>query len=158
MTTRTPWRTKLRPEQKPKLVEDPKGRGRMLVPTPLLVAAEIRKVRRGATITPAELRERLAQRCGADVTCPLTTGIFLSIVAGATEDDRAAGRRLTAPWWRVVDEKDRVSEKVPPGPDRQAELLRAEGHALVRQGRARRWTVQPTTASSVEGRPRSRLS
>jgi hypothetical protein len=132
MRSRTPWAVKLRPGQKPMLVKNPNGPGRMLVPTPMLVAAEIRKVRRGSLVTPARLRARLARDAGAATTCPLTTGIFLNIIAGAAEEERAAGRRPTAPWWRVVDDNGRLNEKRPPGTQRQAQLLKAEGHRIAR--------------------------
>src|SRR3972149_4092138 len=79
---RVPWVAKLRPELKPKVVASPRGRGTMLVPTPLLVAEEVRRVRRGRLVTPAELRRRLALRFAADQTCPLPMGILLHIEAG----------------------------------------------------------------------------
>lgn len=126
------WIPKLRPDQEPKLVADTQGRGTMLIPTPLLVAEELRRVRRGRLITPAALRERLAARFGAARTCPLTTGIFLSIVAGAAEEQIAAGKRPVAPYWRVVDERGRLNPKFPPGTDRQAVHLRREGHVVRR--------------------------
>jgi hypothetical protein len=133
MHSRTPWRLKLRPEQAPQLVADP--RGRMLVPTPMLVAKALRRVPAGRLITPARLRTRLARQLDADLTCPMTTGIFLSILAGATEEALAEGRRAVAPYWRVVDEKGRLPPKFPPGPARQAAHLRAEGHRVSRDGR-----------------------
>ena len=68
----------------------------MLVPSPMLVAEELRRVRRGKLITPAELRRRLARRTGAETACAMTTGICLSIVAGAAEEQLAAGRRPVA--------------------------------------------------------------
>jgi hypothetical protein len=137
--SRVPWVTKLRPDLEPKLVPNPYGAGYMLVPTPLVVAEELRKVRRGGLVTPAHLRERLAKRFGAAMTCPLTTGIFINILAGAAEEDLAAGRRVTAPYWRVVDDQCRLSEKTPPGPVRQAARLRSEGHRVVKRGG--RWQV-----------------
>ncbi len=130
MRSRTPWAVKMRPAFEPQVVPDPRTGGKLLVPTPLLLAAEIRKVRRGRLITPPELRARLARQFGADSTCPLTVGIFLNIIAGATEDERAAGQKLTAPWWRVVDPRGRLLPKTPPGPTCQAALLRAEGHRI----------------------------
>jgi hypothetical protein len=114
----------------------------MLVPTPLLVAEELRKVRRGALITVPALRERLARRFQADAACPLTTGILIHIVAGAAEEELAAGRRATAPYWRLVDERGRLNEKLPPGPARQAEHLRSEGHAVARDKASGRWVVK----------------
>ena len=133
MRSRTPWRLKLHPEQRSKIVPDP--RGRMLVPTPLLVAAALRRVPKGRLITPTLLRGRLARESGADLTCPMTTGIFLSILAGATEEAIAEGRRPIAPYWRVVDARGFLPAKFPPGPARQAAHLRAEGHRVSRTGR-----------------------
>lgn len=140
-SSRTPWVTKLRPEQEPKLVEAPRGAGRMLVPTPLLVAAEVRRIRRGSLVTPARIRTALARKLGADVTCPLTTGIFLNIIAGAAEEQLAQGRRPAAPYWRVVEEDGSLNPKRPPGPERQASRLRAEGHRLKRTSRGK-WQVE----------------
>jgi hypothetical protein len=135
LRSRTSWTLKLRPEQVPLVVPD--RRGRMLVPTPLLVAEALRRVPAGRLITAAQLRSRLAARAGADFTCPLTTGIFLGIVAGATEEAVAEGRRPLAPYWRVVDEQGRLPPKFPPGQSRQAAHLRAEGHRVGRDGRVR---------------------
>ena len=133
MRSRTPWRLKLHPEQLPKVVPD--ARGRMLVPTPLQVAKALRRVPRSRLITPALLRARLARQSGADFTCPMTTGIFLSILAGAAEEALARGGRPIAPYWRVVDDRGRLPPKFPPGPGRQAAHLRAEGHRVSRAGR-----------------------
>lgn len=133
MRSRTPWRLKLHPEQTPKVVPD--RRGRMLIPTPMLVARALRRVPSGRLITPAQLRERLARSAGADLACPMTTGIFLNIIAGAAEESLAAGRPATAPYWRVVDEKGRLPPKFPPGPARQAAHLRKEGHRVGRDQR-----------------------
>jgi hypothetical protein len=135
MHSRTPWRLKLHPEQFPHVVLDP--RGRMLVPTPMQVAQALRRVRWGRLITPAQLRARLARQAGADFTCPMTTGIFLNILAGATEEALAEGRRPVAPYWRVVDDRGGLPPKFPPGPARQAVHLRAEGHQVSRAGRVR---------------------
>jgi len=139
--TRVPWVTKLRPDLKPKVVADPRGRGTMLVPTPMLVAEEIRRTRRGRLVTPAALRFTLAARFGTDKTCPFTTGIFLHIVAGAAEEQLAAGRRPVAPYWRVVGESGELNPKSPPGPARQAAHLRREGHRVRRRAGPERWHV-----------------
>jgi len=117
MRSRTPWSTKLHPAFEAQVVRE--RRGRMLVPTPLLVAAELRRVPRGRLITPELLR------------------IFLNILAGAAEEALAEGRRPVAPYWRVVDPTGRLSPKFPPGPARQAAHLRAEGHSVARDHRVR---------------------
>ena len=148
--SRVPWTQKLRPELKPKVVDNPRGPGTMLVPTPLLIAAEVRKVRRGQLVTSSALRERLARNAGADATCPMTAGILLHIVAGATEEQLSAGRRPTAPYWRVVGPKGELNPRWPPGPSRQAAHLRAEGHMVVR--RAEGWRVEGVGARDRQGR------
>jgi len=155
--TRVPWVTKLRPELKPKVVANPRGRGTMLVPTPLLVAEEVRRVRRGRLVTPAELRERLAARFGADQTCPLTMGILLHIVAGAAEEQLAAGKRPVAPYWRVIDERGTLNPKTPPGPGRQAWHLRREGHVVRRMSGSGEWQVVGHERRVVRVRPNSAL-
>ena len=104
----------------------------MLVPTPLLVAEEIQKTKVGELVSPAEIRIRLAQRFKADLTCPLTTGIFINILAGAAEEELKEAKPVTAPYWRVVDEKGFLSEKTPPGPELQARHLKEEGHIVER--------------------------
>jgi hypothetical protein len=128
MRSRTPWRLKLHPEQVPYVVPD--RRGQMLIPTPLQVAAALRRVPRGRLITAAVLRDRLARKAGADFTCPMTMGIFLNILAGATEEALAEERPAVAPYWRVVDERGSLPPKFPPGRARQAAHLRAEGHQI----------------------------
>jgi alkylated DNA nucleotide flippase Atl1 len=65
----------------------------------------------------------------------MTTGIFLGIIAGATEEAIAAGEPPVAPYWRVVDEKGRLPPKFPPGLGRQAAHLRKEGHRVSRDYR-----------------------
>ena len=100
------------------------------MPTPMLVARELRRVRPGRLITAAQLRNRLAKRAGAALTCPMTTGIFLNILAGATEEALAEGLPAVAPYWRVVDDRGGLPPKFPPGRARQAAHLRAEGHAV----------------------------
>jgi hypothetical protein len=130
--SRTPWAEKLRPEMRPKVVPDPRQRGQMLVPTPLIVAEEIKTVPHGALITFRELRSRLASRFAADFTCPLTTGIFFNILAGMVEEEAASGNAPMAPYWRVVGEDGTLSLKTPFGPELQAARLKTEGHSIAR--------------------------
>jgi len=115
---------------KPAVVPDPKGRGQMLLPTPMLVAEEIATIPPGALLTFPELRLRLARRFRADIACPLMTGIFYNIIAGAAEDQLAAGQSPLAPYWRVVREDGTLSPKTPSGPEQQARRLREEGHSI----------------------------
>ena len=128
--TRKPWTTKLRPEMQPETADDPKGRGVMLFPTPLLIAGEISAIPEGQIITVSELRARLARGHQANVVCPLMTGIFYNIIAGAAEEQLAAGQPPLAPYWRVIPDNGTLSPKTPCGPETQANHLRREGHAV----------------------------
>ena len=106
------------------------GAKTMLIPRPLDLDALVRKIRKGKLITQTQLRERLARDAGADCGCPLTTGIFLKIVAEAAEEDLRAGKVRVAPFWRVVRENGGMNEKFPGGAESQARRLREEGHTI----------------------------
>ena len=136
-TSRTSWRKKLEKQLEPRVVRVPPkmsrfGRGKMLIPTPLLVDELVRRVGKGRLVTVSELRRKLARDFGADVTCPLTTGIFLRIAAEAAEEDRANGRKRITPYWRVVKDDGSLNPKFPGGIDSQARYLKAEGFTVTR--------------------------
>lgn len=123
---------KFESRKEPEVVEDPRGRGRMLIPTPRLIDSLIRRVPRGRLVSVEQIRERLAKDFDADLTCPMTTGIFIRIVAEAAEERRRAGEREITPYWRVVKRGGRLLEKLPGGAEKQAQLLRNEGHIITR--------------------------
>jgi len=125
--------------QEPKIVDIPPkmsrfGAGTMLIPTPQLVDKLIREVPRGKLVTVKELRRKLAADFGANVTCPLTTGIFIRIAAEAAEEDRARGSRRITPYWRVIKDDGSLNPKFPGGVTRQGRYLRAEGFTTRRRG------------------------
>ena len=139
-SSRTRWREKLEKPQQPKVVQIPPkmsrfGAGTMLIPTPMLVDQLIRQVPKGKLITSGEMRRKLASDFAANVTCPLTTGIFLRIAAEAAEEDRANGKRRLTPYWRVIKDDGALNPKYPGGVDSQARNLRAEGFTVTRNGR-----------------------
>lgn len=133
-----------------KTLTDAKGSnyppGRMLIASPLAVQDELATVPAGHVITAPQLRARLARRFGADYTCPITTGIFLRIVAEAALEEARAGE---VPVWRVVSENGALLDKLPGGPERQAARLTAEGVAVVR--RRSRWFVDGLEHVAVTG-------
>src|SRR5258708_12001613 len=97
MKTRKSWREKMDNPNLPKLVAMPLkmqkrfGAGTMLVPSPREVEAFIRTVRKGSVTTVSQIREYLAGKNSADVTCPLTTAIFVQ------NPTKAAKHPTTAP-------------------------------------------------------------
>lgn len=123
-------REKLKREGLPRVVEDPRGRGRLLIPNPLDVDALVRQIPRGKLATVDQIRERLARDFRADLTCPLTTGIFLRIAAEAAEEDANRGERDITPYWRVIKGDGSLNEKLPGGVEAQAARLREEGHSI----------------------------
>jgi hypothetical protein len=142
MTSTRSWVAKLRPDLEPKVVEDRRSGRQTLVPSPMLVAEEIRKVKKGRLVTSQELRAALARRTGAEAACPMTTGICLSIVAGAAEEQLEAGKRPVAPYWRVVEKDGTMRKSNPAGPAVQARHLRREGHRVAKARGKELWRVE----------------
>jgi hypothetical protein len=136
---RTDWDAKLRPNLEPDIVTDPRKGDRLLLPTPLLVGAEIAAVPAGETLGTGELRARLARRFGADRACPLMTGMFVKILAGAVADDLAQRRKPRWPVWRLVGDDGRLSDAWPLDALWRATRLREEGVRLGRKAGA--WQV-----------------
>ena len=141
--SRTSWREKIEKPQDVKIVKIPPemsrfGSGTMLIPTPKLIDAMIRKVPKGKLVTVSELRRKLARDFRTDVTCPLTTGIFVRIAAEAAEEDRANGKKRIAPYWRVIKDDGSMNPKFPGGIAQQTRYLRAEGFAVANQGKTPR--------------------
>jgi hypothetical protein len=137
--SRSSWREKLLKPQEPKLVPVPLkmtrfGKGTMLIPTPLLVDKMMRRIPKGKLVTVSTLRQKLAREFSADVTCPLTTGIFIRIAAEAAEEDLTRGRKRITPYWRVVRDDGGLNPKFPGAEAQQARRLRAEGLTVTKQG------------------------
>lgn len=115
------WKQKLASEKSPKRVRldaDFAGipAGSMLfVGTPRIVDDYVRRIPRGETRTIQRLRRELARRNDCDAMCPVSTAIFLRMVAEAAWEDLAAGETLDAvtPFWRVVEPGSRLAKKLP---------------------------------------------
>ena len=124
------YREKLEKDIERRVVDDPRGRGRLLIPKPLDVDAVMRRVERGKLLTVDQIRRRLAADYKADLTCPLCTGIFVNIAAGAAEEDLANGVGDITPYWRTLKSSGELNEKYPRGVDGQAVRLEEEGHTI----------------------------
>jgi hypothetical protein len=101
----------------------------MLVPSPRLVDDFIRAIPRGASLDVAALRKGMAQKHGAEVACPITTGFHLRTVAEAAFEALRRGASLEAitPFWRVLDERTSTTKKLSFGSALIVERRRAEG-------------------------------
>lgn len=137
MKIRTTAREKLEKDQGlPKIVNIPPkmekrfGRGKMLIPKPLDVDALIRKVKKGKLVAQSQIREKLAKDFKTNVTCPITTGIFIRIAAEAAEEDLRAGKKQITPYWRVIRDDGSLNEKFPGGVETQVKYLTKEGYTI----------------------------
>ena len=136
-SSRKSWKEKLHNQDHSKIVQIPArmakrlGTGTMLIPKPLDVDALIRKARKGKLLTVSEIRSKLARDNKVDTACPLTTGIFVRIVAEAAEEDLRDGKKQVTPYWRVIRDDGSLNEKFPGGVNAQARRLREEGHSIL---------------------------
>ncbi len=69
------------------------GTGTFVIPAPLEVDELMRRVPKGKLTTIDEIRKTLADRHGATVACPMTTGIFAWIAAHAAAEAEAEGKK-----------------------------------------------------------------
>jgi hypothetical protein len=97
----------------------------MLISSPGEIANYLSRIPRGETRTIDRLRNELARKAGANSMCPVTTAIYLKIVAEVALQDLAEGRTLdeVVPFWRVVLPDSKVAKKLSCGPDHVAHLI-----------------------------------
>ena len=90
----------------------------MLVPSAKIVDAFIRTIPKGASMDVKTMRQKLARKYKAEVTCPITTGFHLKAVAEAAHEALEKGARLSevAPIWRVLDANSPTTKRLTCGP------------------------------------------
>jgi hypothetical protein len=114
------WQQKLHPNIQPKRVvlEKPfagiPAGAKLFVGTPMLVKRFIDTIPYGRSIDAAEMRKRFARAYEADAMCPVSTGIFLRIVAEAAWEEIQQGRKLdqATPFWRIIDSDSPMAKKL----------------------------------------------
>ena len=91
----------------------------MFIATPKLIDQYIKEIRFGKRIDSKTLRKDLALEHNADYTCPVTTGIFLRIVAEANYEKWQQGEALEeiTPFWRVIEPNSALAKKLTFGQD-----------------------------------------
>ncbi|NBJ09627.1 hypothetical protein GR304_01740 [Microvirga sp. SYSU G3D207] len=101
----------------------------MLVATPRIVRDYIAAIPRGQARSIVQMRDDLARAHKAEVTCPMTTGIFVRIASEAALEDLSSGKTLDeiTPFWRIVDSRSPTAKKLSCGPDFIAARRAAEG-------------------------------
>lgn len=86
----------------------------MFIATPLIIDEYIKQIPPGINVSFQTLRKDLALGNHADCTCPITTGIFLRIVAEANFEKYQQTNSLTeiTPFWRVIEPNSPLSKKL----------------------------------------------
>ncbi len=102
---------------------------KMLIATPRLVESYIRAIPEGQSVDVKTLRDDLAREAGADFTCPVSTGMFLRIVAEAAWEAHEKGTPIDAlpPIWRVLDSQSPTLKKLSFDPEFLLAQRRKEG-------------------------------
>jgi hypothetical protein len=108
----------------------------MVISTPADIDGVVRKIPRGRLATMTTLREALSRRHKTDIACPVTTGIFLGIVAKTAAEMEEMGARRVAPWWRVLKSDGSLNPRMPGGMEEQRRRLEAEGFKVARKGKS----------------------
>jgi alkylated DNA nucleotide flippase Atl1 len=109
-------------------------KGMMYISTPKEIDSIIKTVPKGKLITTEQIADKLAKKYKADYTCPLTTGIFVSIVANAAFEEMLNRKEKITPYWRVVKAKGRLYDKYLGRLSDQKQLLENEGIQIQKTG------------------------
>jgi hypothetical protein len=114
------WLDKLNENKEPKFkrididfADIPSG-SNMFIATPKLIDKYIQGISVGKRIDIKTLRKDLAIEHNADYTCPVTTGIFLRIVAEANYEKLQQGQSIDeiTPFWRVIAPNSPLAKKL----------------------------------------------
>jgi hypothetical protein len=134
MAIKKSWLDKLNENKEPKIkkididfADIPAG-SNMFIATPKLIDQYINEIGVGKRIDLKTLRKDLAIEHNADYTCPVTTGIFLRIVAEANYEKLQQGIHLQeiTPFWRVIEPNSALAKKLTFGQDFLLEQIEKE--------------------------------
>ena len=120
MATKKTWLDKLNEHKESKIKRididfaDISAGNNMFIATPQLIDAYIQEIGIGKQIDLKTLRKDLAIEHNADATCPVTTGIFLRIVAEANYEKLQQGKSIEeiTPFWRVIEPNSSLAKKL----------------------------------------------
>jgi len=120
MASKKSWLDKLNEKREPRIkkieidfADIPAG-STMLIATPKLIDQYIQELGFGKRTDTKTLRKDLALEHNADYTCPVTTGIFLRIVAEANYEKLQQGNLIEeiTPFWRVIEPNSTLAKKL----------------------------------------------
>ncbi len=96
-----------------KFADMPEG-CRMFIATPKIIDAYLRSIPLGTSVELSTMRKDLALINEAEMTCPVTTAIFLRVASEAALEELALGKKVdeVAPFWRVVKAESKLAAKL----------------------------------------------
>jgi alkylated DNA nucleotide flippase Atl1 len=104
--------------------------GKMLLPSPATVAAQINKIPEHKLVTADLLQKQLAHQFNVQVTCPVATRKALQAIAKDSSKQVA--------YWRVIKKNGELFSLFPGGIEGHAARLRKEGFSIDTIGRVPR--------------------
>lgn len=125
MATKKTWLDKLNEHKEPQVKRididfaDMLAGSNMLIATPQIIDQYIQQIEFGKRVDSKTVRKDLALAHNADCTCPVTTGIFLRIVAEANYEKWQQGKSVEdiTPFWRVIEPNSALAKKLSFGQD-----------------------------------------
>ena len=86
----------------------------MYIGSPGVFANYIARIPSGETRTIERMRNELARRNAAAATCPVTTAIYLKVVAEVALDELEKGKPLESvvPFWRVIEPGSKIAKRL----------------------------------------------
>jgi hypothetical protein len=116
-------------KKSPKDFADIKAGEKMLIATPEIVDEYIRNIPKGKETSLMQMRKDLAASYHAHKTCPVTSGIFLRIVAEAAYEEYTGGKPISkiTPFWRIINNQSPALKKLTFGPDFVLQQRKKEG-------------------------------
>lgn len=84
------------------------------ISSPLEIAAELKKIPPGTTLSIQQFRRNIAKVQNCDATCPVSTSLFLRIVAEHAWEEFNLHKNLQdlAPFWRVIEPDSQMAKKL----------------------------------------------
>ena len=119
----------------PKYLNKSWGKGKFVMPSPLEVNALMKKVPKGKLTTINEIRKKLAKKYKTTTACPIVTGIFSWIAAGAAKEDIQDGKKYITSYWRTLKSDGKINLKYPGGIPYQKKKLINENHKIIKRGK-----------------------
>jgi len=112
------------------------NKGLMYISSPREIENIIRKIPKGKLITTEIVIKNITSKNKVDFTCPLTSGIFISICANYAEEEieKGVSKDKVVTYWRVIKPKGFLYDKYLGTKSKQEKYLKEEGYKLIDSG------------------------